>query len=195
VDLPLSAQAQQLALAIRDEVADLETVAGLAVIQIDEPALREGLPLRAGDHAAYLDWAVQAFKLATCPVRDSTQIHSHFCYSDFNEIFAALAALDADVITIEASKSDLKLLHAIEQRGYEADIGPGVWDIHSPRVPSLDEIVSRIRSMLAHGVRADQLWINPDCGLKTRGWEEVKATLTNMVQAAKIAREEMKNKQ
>lgn len=125
VDLSLAAQAQQLALAIRDEVADLEA-AGLGIIQIDEPALREGLPLRVEEHAAYLKWAVDAFRLATSPVRDNTQIHSHFCYSDFNEIFEAIAALDADVITIESSKSDLKLLNAIKQKGYTAEIGPGV---------------------------------------------------------------------
>ncbi len=186
-DLSLADQAQQLALAIRDEVRDLEA-AQIRVIQIDEPALREGLPLRQKDQPAYLDWAVAAFKLATCTVADSTQIHSHFCYSDFNEIFDALKALDADAITIESSKSDLKLLAVLETRGYSNQIGPGVYDIHSPRVPSIEEMAERIACMRKY-VRRDLLWINPDCGLKTRGWTETKAALINMVAAAKKARE------
>jgi len=188
-DLSLQQQAQQLALAIRDEVKDLEA-AGIRVIQIDEPALREGLPLRKQDQESYLTWAVAAFKLSTCTVADATQIHSHFCYSDFNEIFHALVALDADCITIESSKSDLKLLGALggpNSTGYPNAIGPGVYDIHSPRVPSLEEIIERVTAM-RKVLRPSQLWINPDCGLKTRGWEETKAALLNMVAAAKQAR-------
>jgi 5-methyltetrahydropteroyltriglutamate--homocysteine methyltransferase len=189
-DLPLQAQCQQLALAIRDEVTDLET-AGISVIQIDEPALREGLPLRKADQPAYLSWAVDSFRLSTSSVRDVTQIHSHFCYSDFGEVFAALQALDADAITIESSKSDLKILRVLESRGYTSEIGPGVFDIHSPRVPSVEEMFQRIHAMCAY-VRPDLLWVNPDCGLKTRGWTETKAALTNMVQAAKQARQNIK---
>lgn len=188
-DVPLQLQCQQLALAIRDEVRDLEQ-AGVAVIQIDEPALREGLPLRQIEHAAYLQWAVDSFRLATSCVRDATQIHSHFCYSDFNEILSALKALDADVITIESSKSDLKLLAALAHSAYTSEIGPGVYDIHSPRVPSVDEMFQRIRAMSAF-VQPGLLWVNPDCGLKTRAWAETRAALTNMVQAAQQARKEI----
>lgn len=186
-DVHQSVQAQQLALALRDEVVDLEA-AGIQVIQVDEPALREGLPLRAGkEREDYLSWAVRAFRLATSGVADSTQIHSHFCYSEFQDFFQAIAALDADVLSIENSKSDAKLLKVFIDEAYPRHIGPGVYDIHSPRVPSEQEIKDRVEEMLQY-LRADQLWINPDCGLKTRQWKETKAALTNMVNAAKFFR-------
>lgn len=182
-DVHQSVQAEQLALALRDEVIDLEK-AGIDVIQVDEPALREGLPLRAGkEREAYLDWAVKAFRLSTTGVEDATQIHSHFCYSEFQDFFHAIAALDADVLSIENSKSDAKLLKVFIDSEYPRQIGPGVYDIHSPRVPSEQEIKDRIEEMLAY-LKPEQLWINPDCGLKTRQWKETKEALTNMVNAA-----------
>ncbi|KAF2872771.1 cobalamin-independent synthase [Massariosphaeria phaeospora] len=187
-DVHQSVQAQQLALALRDEVIDLEA-AGIYVIQVDEPALREGLPLRSGpEREKYLAWAVDSFKLACAGVKDSTQIHSHFCYSEFQDFFHAIAALDADVLSIENSKSDAKLLKVFEDKAYPRHIGPGVYDIHSPRVPSEQEIKDRIAEMLAF-LKPDQLWVNPDCGLKTRQWKETKAALTNLVNAAKFYRE------
>ncbi|KAJ6179368.1 hypothetical protein N7519_009829 [Penicillium mononematosum] len=187
-DVHQSVQAQQLALALRDEVVDLEA-AGIAVIQVDEPALREGLPLRAGDaRVAYLKWAVDSFKLSTAGVTDGTQIHSHFCYSEFQDFFHAIAALDADVLSIENSKSDAKLLKVFIDEAYPRHIGPGVYDIHSPRVPTEQEIKDRIEEMLAY-LTPQQLWCNPDCGLKTRGWPETKAALTAMVNAAKYFRQ------
>lgn len=183
-DVHQSVQAEQLALALRDEVVDLEK-AGIDVIQVDEPALREGLPLRAGkEREAYLDWAVKAFRLSTTGVEDATQIHSHFCYSEFQDFFHAIAALDADVLSIENSKSDAKLLAVFVDSEYPRHIGPGVYDIHSPRVPSEQEIKDRIEEMLQY-LRPEQLWINPDCGLKTRQWAETKEALANMVSAAK----------
>lgn len=186
-DVHQSVQAEQLALALRDEVVDLEK-AGIDVIQVDEPALREGLPLRAGkEREAYLDWAVKAFRLSTTGVEDATQIHSHFCYSEFQDFFHAIAALDADVLSIENSKSDAKLLTVFVDSQYPRHIGPGVYDIHSPRVPSEQEIKDRIEEMLKF-LRPDQLWINPDCGLKTRQWKETKEALANMVNAAKYFR-------
>ncbi|KAI3341507.1 cobalamin-independent methionine synthase [Ustulina deusta] len=186
-DIHQSVQAEQLALALRDEVVDLEK-AGVDVIQVDEPALREGLPLRAGkEREAYLSWAVQAFKLSTVGVEDSTQIHSHFCYSEFQDFFHAIAALDADVLSIENSKSDSKLLGVFVDEAYPRHIGPGVYDIHSPRVPSEQEIKDRIEEMLQY-LKPEQLWINPDCGLKTRQWKETKEALVNMVNAAKFFR-------
>ncbi|KAF1814554.1 5-methyltetrahydropteroyltriglutamate-homocysteine methyltransferase [Eremomyces bilateralis CBS 781.70] len=186
-DVHQSVQAQQLALALRDEVIDLEA-AGIYVIQVDEPALREGLPLRAGpEREKYLSWAVDAFKLACAGVKDSTQIHSHFCYSEFQDFFHAIAALDADVLSIENSKSDAKLLKVFVDEAYPRHIGPGVYDIHSPRIPSEQEIKDRIEEMLQY-LRPEQLWINPDCGLKTRQWTETKAALVNMVNAAKFYR-------
>ncbi|KAF2229992.1 putative 5-methyltetrahydropteroyltriglutamate-homocysteine methyltransferase [Viridothelium virens] len=186
-DVHQSIQAQQLALALRDEVVDLEA-AGIFVIQVDEPALREGLPLRAGrERENYLSWAVDSFKLSTAGVQDSTQIHSHFCYSEFQDFFHAIAALDADVLSIENSKSDAKLLRVFVDQAYPRHIGPGVYDIHSPRVPSEEEIKGRIEEMLQY-LKPDQLWINPDCGLKTRQWKETKAALGNMVNAAKYFR-------
>ncbi|KAK9802285.1 putative 5-methyltetrahydropteroyltriglutamate-homocysteine S-methyltransferase [Seiridium cardinale] len=186
-DVHQSVQAEQLALALRDEVVDLEK-AGVDVIQVDEPALREGLPLRSGkEREAYLDWAVKAFRLSTVGVEDSTQIHSHFCYSEFQDFFHAIAALDADVLSIENSKSDAKLLSVFVDSAYPRHIGPGVYDIHSPRVPSEQEIKDRIEEMLQY-LKPEQLWIDPDCGLKTRQWKETKEALINMVNAAKFFR-------
>jgi 5-methyltetrahydropteroyltriglutamate--homocysteine methyltransferase len=187
-DVHQSVQAEQLALALRDEVVDLEA-AGVFVIQVDEPALREGLPLRVGkERDAYLDWAVKSFRLATSGIENSTQIHSHFCYSEFQDFFHAIAALDADVLSIENSKSDAKLLKVFVDEAYPRHIGPGVYDIHSPRIPSEQEIKDRIEEMLQF-LKPDQLWIDPDCGLKTRQWPETKAALINMVNAAKFYRE------
>lgn len=187
-DIHQSVQAEQLALALRDEVVDLES-AGIYVIQVDEPALREGLPLRQGlERENYLSWAVKSFRLAVSGVQDSTQIHSHFCYSEFQDFFQAIAALDADVLSIENSKSDAKLLKVFVDEAYPRHIGPGVYDIHSPRIPSEQEIKDRIQEMLQY-LNPDQLWIDPDCGLKTRQWKETKAALTNMVNAAKFYRE------
>jgi 5-methyltetrahydropteroyltriglutamate--homocysteine methyltransferase len=181
-DQPRQETARQIALALRGEVIDLEA-AGIGVIQIDEPAFREGLPLRRADHSAYLGWAVEAFRLASAGVRDETQIHTHMCYSEFNDIIESIAALDADVISIETSRSQMELLSAFVEFRYPADIGPGVWDIHSPRVPSADEMENLLRKALVV-LTPEQLWINPDCGLKTRRWEEVTPALENMVQAA-----------
>jgi 5-methyltetrahydropteroyltriglutamate--homocysteine methyltransferase len=192
-DVHQSVQAEQLALALRDEVVDLEA-AGIYVIQVDEPALREGLPLRSGkEREAYLDWAVKSFRLSVSGVEDSTQIHSHFCYSEFQDFFHAIAALDADVLSIENSKSDAKLLKVFVDEAYPRHIGPGVYDIHSPRVPSEQEIKDRIEEMLQF-LKPEQLWIDPDCGLKTRQWKETKAALVNMVNAAKFYREKYANK-
>jgi 5-methyltetrahydropteroyltriglutamate--homocysteine methyltransferase len=188
-DVHQSVQAQQLALALRDEVVDLES-AGIYVIQVDEPALREGLPLRAGtEREKYLSWAVDSFKLSCAGVQDSTQIHSHFCYSEFQDFFHAIAALDADVLSIENSKSDAKLLQVFEDKAYPRHIGPGVYDIHSPRIPSEQEIKDRLAEMLVF-LKPEQLWVNPDCGLKTRQWKETKAALVNMVNAAKFYRKQ-----
>jgi len=181
-DIPRPDVCRQIALAIRDEVADLE-VAGIAVIQVDEPAFREGLPLRHADWAGYLDWAVACFRLATCCVRDDTSIHTHMCYSEFNDIMPAIADMDADAISIETTRSRMELLDAFGQGGYPAEIGPGVWDIHSPRVPDTQEMVALLG--LARQRLADwQIWVNPDCGLKTRRWEEVRPALKNLVDAA-----------
>lgn len=187
-DIHQSKQAEQLALALRDEVVDLEA-AGIFVIQVDEPALREGLPLRAGmERENYLLWAVNSFRLSVCGVTDATQIHSHFCYSEFQDFFHAIAALDADVLSIENSKSDAKLLKVFVDQAYPRQIGPGVYDIHSPRIPSEQEIKDRIQEMLQY-LSPDQLWIDPDCGLKTRQWKETKPAITNMVNAAKFYRQ------
>ena len=185
-DLPRSAVCRQIALAIRDEVKDLET-AGAAMIQIDEAALREGLPLRKTDWKAYLDWAVECFRLASTGVGDATQIHTHMCYSEFNDIIDAIAAMDADVISIETSRSRMELLDAFKSYKYPNEIGPGVYDIHSPRVPAVAEmtdLLSLARQRLSDG----QLWVNPDCGLKTRKWDEVRPALVNMVEAARKLR-------
>jgi 5-methyltetrahydropteroyltriglutamate--homocysteine methyltransferase len=186
-DQPHRATALQLAFALRDEVADLEQ-AGIRVIQIDEPAFREGLPLRRASWPEYLDWAVKSFRLASSGVKDETQIQTHMCYSEFNDVIESIAAMDADVILIEASRSDMELLDAFVRFRYPNCIGPGVYDIHSPRVPSVDEMTDRLRKALAV-LRPEQLWVNPDCGLKTRDWSEVRASLANLVAAARRIRE------
>ncbi len=181
-DQPRSETCLQIALAIRDEVQDLEA-AGTRIIQIDEAALREGLPLRQRDWQSYLGWAVRAFRTTTSGLADTTQIHTHMCYSSFNDIIAAVAAMDADVITIESSRSDMALLDAFKDFAYPNDIGPGVYDIHSPNVPTVETIVARMQQAAAR-IKPQQLWVNPDCGLKTRTWDEVKPALANMVAAA-----------
>ncbi|KAF5322237.1 hypothetical protein D9619_000828 [Psilocybe cf. subviscida] len=186
-DISREIQCKQLALALRDEVIDLEK-AGISAIQVDEPAIREGLPLRRSDWDAYLKWAVDSFKLSTAGVTDKLQTHSHFCYSDFDDIFPSIQRLDADVISIEASKADMKLLNTFKHYGYSNQIGPGVYDIHSPRVPGAQEIKDRLKAML--DILPDSLlFVNPDCGLKTRGWKETEASLINLVDGAKWARE------
>jgi 5-methyltetrahydropteroyltriglutamate--homocysteine methyltransferase len=177
---------RQIALALRDEVSDLEA-AGIGVIQIDEPAIREGLPLRRADWQAYLDWAVQCFRIAAAGVRDATQIHTHMCYSEFNDIIEAVAAMDADVISIETSRSRMELLDAFVRFRYPNAIGPGVYDIHSPRVPSTQEMVQLLDKARAV-LDPQQLWVNPDCGLKTRGWPETRNALEAMVAAARQLR-------
>ncbi|HEY3487127.1 MAG TPA: 5-methyltetrahydropteroyltriglutamate--homocysteine S-methyltransferase, partial [Gammaproteobacteria bacterium] len=181
-DQPRALTCTQLALALRDEVSDLEA-AGIGIIQIDEPALREGLPLRKENWKSYLEWAVTAFKLATAGVRDDTQIHTHMCYAEFNDIIESIAALDADVITLETSRSRMALLDAFRDYCYPNEIGPGVYDIHSPRTPAVSEMVTLL-SKASRSIPVERLWINPDCGLKTRNWSEVKAALENMVKAA-----------
>ncbi|MFN0072409.1 MAG: 5-methyltetrahydropteroyltriglutamate--homocysteine S-methyltransferase [Chloroflexota bacterium] len=188
-DQPRSETANQIALAIRDEVVDLEGI-GLAAIQIDEPALREGLPLRRSDWAAYLDWAVKAFRLCASGVRDETQIHTHMCYAEFNDIIQSIADLDADVITIETSRSKMELLNAFVSFKYPNEIGPGVYDIHSPRIPAMQEMEDLVRKAESV-IPARNIWVNPDCGLKTRGWDEVKPALVNMVECANKLREEL----
>ncbi|MBK1440619.1 5-methyltetrahydropteroyltriglutamate--homocysteine S-methyltransferase [Parapedobacter sp. ISTM3] len=185
-DQPRSETTYQIALAILDEVQALEK-AGIKIIQIDEPAIREGLPLRKADHKGYLDWAVRAFRVSSSNVEDDTQIHTHMCYSEFNDIIEHIAAMDADVITIETSRSQMELLDAFADFNYPNDIGPGVYDIHSPRVPSKEEIVALLEKAKAV-IPAEQLWVNPDCGLKTRAWPETKAALEAMVEAAKTLR-------
>ncbi|WP_165186532.1 5-methyltetrahydropteroyltriglutamate--homocysteine S-methyltransferase [Caulobacter soli] len=186
-DVPRSLACRQIALAIRDEVVDLET-AGAKVIQIDEAALREGLPLRRGDWGAYLDWAVECFRLTASGVADHTQIHTHMCYSEFNDIIAAIGAMDADVISIETARSKMELLDAFEAYAYPAEIGPGVYDIHSPRVPAVEEMTDLLKAAQTR-LSSGQLWVNPDCGLKTRKWPETRAALINMVEAARIVRQ------
>ena len=188
-DISREQQARQLALAIRDEVLDLEA-AGIKIIQIDEAAFREGLPLRQAQWQGYLAWATEAFRLAACGVRDETQIHTHMCYSEFNDVIESIAAMDADVITIETSRSDMQLLEAFEAFDYPNDIGPGVYDIHSPRVPDSSEMVTLLRKA-AQRIPAERLWVNPDCGLKTRAWPETEAALVNMVAAARQLRSEL----
>ena len=185
-DQPRSETCLQIALALRDEVLDLER-AGIRIIQIDEAAMREGLPLRKGDWAAYFEWAVGAFRITASGVADETQIHTHMCYSEFNDIIESVAGMDADVITIETSRSDMELLQAFEDFEYPNEIGPGVYDIHSPNVPSVEQIVSLLRKA-ASLIPAERLWVNPDCGLKTRAWPEVEEALEKMVTAARLLR-------
>jgi 5-methyltetrahydropteroyltriglutamate--homocysteine methyltransferase len=188
-DQPRSTSCAQLALAIRQEVLDLEK-AGIKVIQIDEAALREGLPLRKSQWKEYLDWAVGAFRIAANGVGDQTQIHTHMCYSEFNDIISSIADMDTDVITIETSRSDMELLDAFDNFKYPNEIGPGVYDIHSPNIPTQEHIVSLMQKA-AQKIPAERLWVNPDCGLKTRQWSEVTPALTNMVAAAKTLRSQL----
>lgn len=187
-DQPLSDTANQIALAIRDETVDLES-AGIAIIQVDEPALRELLPLRTRDKHAYLEWAVGAFRLSTSGVGDSTQIHTHLCYSEFGEVIGAIADLDADVTSIEAARSHMEVLDDLNAIGFSNSVGPGVYDIHSPRVPGTEEMAESLRAAL-RAVPAERLWVNPDCGLKTRRTDEVTASLRNLVHAAEVVRAE-----
>jgi 5-methyltetrahydropteroyltriglutamate--homocysteine methyltransferase len=189
-DQPRSTTALQLALVIRDEVIDLEK-AGIRIIQIDEPAFREGLPLRRAEWTQYLEWATRAFRIAAGGVSDATQIHTHMCYSEFNDILASIAALDADVITIETSRSSMELLDGFGAFAYPNGIGPGVFDTHSPRVPSV-ETMQQLLERACEVIPVERLWVNPDCGLKTRGWPETEAALTNMIQAARNLREKLK---
>ncbi len=184
-DQPRSLTCKQIALAIRDEVTDLEK-AGIRIIQIDEPAIREGLPLRKSEWQNYLQWAVEAFRISASGVEDSTQIHTHMCYSEFNDIIKNIADMDADVITIECSRSQMELLNAFADFKYPNEIGPGVYDIHSPRVPSKEEMVELLKKAQAV-IPAQQLWVNPDCGLKTRHWDETEKALKAMVEASKEA--------
>jgi 5-methyltetrahydropteroyltriglutamate--homocysteine methyltransferase len=188
-DQPRWQTAFQIALAIRDEVVALEK-AGIKMIQIDEPAIREGLPLRKKDGPAYLEWAVKAFRLSASGVKDETQIHTHMCYSEFNDIMEHIAKMDADVITIETSRSQMELLEAFARFKYPNEIGPGVYDIHSPRVPTVEEMAYLLEKAVSL-LPVKNLWVNPDCGLKTRRWTETIAALKNMVQAAKQAREKI----
>jgi 5-methyltetrahydropteroyltriglutamate--homocysteine methyltransferase len=190
-DQPRSQTCTQIALAIRDEVSDLEK-AGIKIIQIDEPAIREGLPLRKADWQNYLQWAVRAFRISSSGVKDETQIHTHMCYSEFNDIIQNIADMDADVITIECSRSQMELLDAFAEFKYPNEIGPGVYDIHSPRVPSKAEMVNLLEKAQAV-IPASQLWVNPDCGLKTRHWEETKKALIEMVNAAREMRQTVEN--
>ncbi len=185
-DQPLADTANQVALALRDEIADLEA-AGIAIVQVDEPALRELLPLREKDHAAYLDWSVRSFRLATSGVRPDTQIHTHLCYSEFGQIFGAIDGLDADVTSIEAARSKMEILTDIAAAGYPRGIGPGVYDIHSPRVPSEAE-VTELLSEAVHAIDPGQLWVNPDCGLKTRRYDEVNPSLEHILAATRTVR-------
>jgi 5-methyltetrahydropteroyltriglutamate--homocysteine methyltransferase len=187
-DLPRREVCRQIALAVRDEVLDLER-AGVGIIQIDEAAFREGMPLARRDQEDYLAWAVECFRLAASGVRDETQIHSHMCYSEFGAIIRWIAAMDADVVSIESSRSRMELLEVFKEYEFPGDIGPGVYDIHSPRVPGVEEMADLLRKALAV-VPAERLWVNPDCGLKTREWPETMASLRNMVEAARIVRAE-----
>jgi len=176
-----------VALALRDEIADLEQ-AGIRVVQVDEPALRELLPLKRADHADYLDWSVGSFRLATAGAADATQIHTHLCYSEFGVVIDAIRKLDADVTSIEAARSRMEVVHDIRDSGFDHGIGPGVYDIHSPRVPAVDEIQELIELAVAE-IPERQVWINPDCGLKTRGYDETVASLAHIVEATRAVRE------
>ncbi|NDZ89559.1 5-methyltetrahydropteroyltriglutamate--homocysteine S-methyltransferase, partial [Streptomyces sp. SID10115] len=188
-DQPLGDTARQVALALRDEVGDLEA-AGTSVIQVDEPALRETLPLRAADHPAYLAWATESFRLTTSGVRPDTQIHTHMCYAEFGDIVQAIDDLDADVISLEAARSHMQVARELAAHGYPREAGPGVYDIHSPRVPGAEEAAALLRKGL-DAIPAERLWVNPDCGLKTRGWPETRASLENLVAAARTVRAEI----
>ena len=188
-DQPREVTCREIALALRDEVEDLEA-AGIRIIQIDEPAFREALPLRRADWRAYLAWAVECFRLASCGVKDETQVHAHMCYSEFNDIIESIGELDADVISIEATRSQMELLDAFTDYHYPNEIGPGVYDIHAPRVPSVDEVEDLLHKACTR-LRPEQIWVNPDCGLKTRGWEEVRLALPNLVEAARRLRTEV----
>ena len=185
-DQPMADTALQVALALRDEIADLEA-AGIRIVQVDEPALRELLPLRKADRAAYLDWAVRAFRLATSGAADATAVHTHMCYSEFGEIIGAIAALDADVTSVEAARSRMEFVEDLTAAGFERGIGPGVWDIHSPRVPAVEEMAQAL-ALAVRAVGPARLWVNPDCGLKTRGYAETEQALRNMVVAARQVR-------
>jgi 5-methyltetrahydropteroyltriglutamate--homocysteine methyltransferase len=185
-DQPLADTARQVALALRDEVTDLEA-GGLGIIQVDEPALRETLPLRREDRAEYLSWAVESFKLATSAVADDTQIHTHMCYAEFGDVLDAIIEMDADVISLEAARSGMAIVSDLAAADYPNEVGPGVWDIHSPRIPSVEEIRERLLAMVG-AISAERLWVNPDCGLKTRGYAETVDSLRNLVAAAREAR-------
>ncbi|MER5481620.1 5-methyltetrahydropteroyltriglutamate--homocysteine S-methyltransferase [Streptomyces sp. NPDC002812] len=189
-DQPLGETARQVGLALRDEVGDLEA-AGTSVIQVDEPALRETLPLRAADHADYLAWATESFRLTTSGVRPDTQIHTHMCYAEFGDIVEAIEHLDADVISLEAARSHMQVADELAGAGYPREVGPGVWDIHSPRIPSAAEAATLLRKGLG-AIPAERLWVNPDCGLKTRGWPETRASLEHLVEAARRVRAEIR---
>jgi 5-methyltetrahydropteroyltriglutamate--homocysteine methyltransferase len=188
-DQPLADTARQVALALHDEVADLEA-AGISIVQVDEPALRETLPLRRAAQAGYLSWAVDAFRLATSDVADDTQVHTHMCYAEFGDVLDAIIATDADVISLEAARSDMAIVRGLAAAGYPREVGPGVWDIHSPRVPSGNEMAGLLRRALA-ALPAQRLWVNPDCGLKTRGYDEVMPSLAHLVDAARTVRAEL----
>jgi len=181
-DQPRAETARQVALALRDEVNDLEAGA-TAVIQVDEPALRETLPLRAADRPGYLAWATEAFRLTTSGVRADTHIHTHMCYVEFGDIMTALDDMDADVASLEAARSHMQVATQLAEAGYPRQVGPGVYDIHSPRIPGTEEIAALLRKGL-DGIPAERLWVNPDCGLKTRGWPEVRTALHNLITAA-----------
>ncbi|MFT4718009.1 MAG: 5-methyltetrahydropteroyltriglutamate--homocysteine methyltransferase [Rickettsiales bacterium] len=191
-DQTVNTTCKQISLAIRDEVRDLQK-SGIDIIQIDEPAFREAMPLRAEDHASYLKWAVDCFKISSSGIKDTTQIHTHMCYSEFNDIIEAIANMDADVISIETSRSAMELLDAFVEFKYPNEVGPGVYDIHSPRIPKVEEMENLLEKAL-DVLDKDQVWSNPDCGLKTRNWDEVKPALENMVKATKNIREKLKNK-
>ncbi|MYW16855.1 5-methyltetrahydropteroyltriglutamate--homocysteine S-methyltransferase, partial [Streptomyces sp. SID2955] len=188
-DQPLADTARRVAPALRDEVNDLEA-AGTSVIQVDEPALRETLPLRSADRPAYLAWATESFRLTTSGVRPDTRIHTHMCYAEFGDIVRAIDDLDADVISLEAARSHMQVARELACNGYPREAGPGVYDIHSPRVPSAEEAAGLLRTGLK-AIPAERLWVNPDCGLKTRGRPETRASLENLVAAARTVRGEL----
>jgi 5-methyltetrahydropteroyltriglutamate--homocysteine methyltransferase len=185
-DQPLGDTANQVGLALRDEIADLEA-AGIGVVQVDEPALRELLPLRRADQAAYLDWSVRSFRLATSGVEPATQIHTHLCYSEFGEVIGAIDGLDADVTSVEAARSRMEIVPELAEAGYHRGIGPGVYDIHSPRVPATEE-VTELLELAVKAIDPKVVWVNPDCGLKTRRYEETVPSLEHLVEAAKAVR-------